>query len=350
MLTARSLADILGARLGGDDSQWDVPLTAPAPLDQAGAGQLTFLSSNKYRRQLGDCRATAILLTAKAVDQAPAGAALLEVEEPYRAYALASHHFSREPQPRPGVHASAVVADDVVLGEGVSIGPRAVVESGCQLGDGCVIGPGSVLGEGVIVGPRTRLFANVTLYYGVRIGADCRLHAGAVIGSDGFGYAPAPPGWEKIAQLGTVVLGDRVEIGANSTIDRGAIADTRIGDDVIVDNLVQLGHNVVLGQGVALAGQAGVAGSTEIGAGCTIGGQSAVNGHMQIPAGVHFTGRSMVTYAPSEPGLYSSGWSLQSNRDWHRTTKRLFQLEKLEERLKKLEAQLAQTNPKEDSE
>lgn len=350
MQTARTLAELLNARLAGDASQWDQPLQQPAPLDKAVSGQLTFLSSAKYKRQLSACAATAILIKEDAIADAPSTAALLVVPDPYRAYAIASREFSHEPKPTAGVHPSAVVAEDVVLGEGVSVGARAVIESGCRLGAGAIIGAGCYLGEGVVIGERTRLMANVTVQYGVTLGADCRIHSGTVLGGDGFGFAPAAPGWERIAQLGSVVIGDRVDIGSNCTVDRGAIDDTRIDDDVIIDNLVQIGHNVHLGQGVAMVSQSGVAGSTEVGAGCTIGGQTGVNGHIKVLPGTHFTGQTMVTKAPAEPGVYSSGWPLQPNTEWRRTVSRLQKLDKFEDRLKQLEKKLASADREEDSE
>ncbi|WP_108165862.1 UDP-3-O-(3-hydroxymyristoyl)glucosamine N-acyltransferase [Saccharospirillum sp. MSK14-1] len=350
MLTARTLAQLLGAQLQGAADQWDQPLTKPASLDKAVKGELTFLSSAKYRRQLADCAASAILLNESAVSSAPADAALLVVDDPYRAYARASREFSREPQPYAGVHPSAVVAEGVVIGDQVSIGAQAVIEAGCHLADGVVIGAGCYVGAGVLIGQRTRLMPNVTVHYGVTLGEDCRIHSGTVLGGDGFGFAPAAPGWERIAQLGGVTIGNRVDIGSNCTVDRGAIDDTVIDDDVIIDNLVQLGHNVHLGQGVAMVSQSGVAGSTEVGAGCTIGGQTGVNGHIKVLPGTHFTGQSMVTKAPAEPGVYSSGWPLQPNTEWRRTVVRLQKLDKLEQRLKKLEQQAASAADEEDSE
>lgn len=350
MLTARVLADILDAQLTGDELQFDVPLTGPAPLDKAAAGQLTFLASSKYRHQLSQCGATTILLSESELANAPDKAALLIVADPYRAYAVASREFVHQPAPFAGVHPSAVVAEDVELGPDVSVGAQAVIESGCRLAAGVVVGAGCYLGQGVVVGARTQLMARVTVHYGVTLGADCRIHSGTVLGGDGFGFAPAAPGWERIAQLGAVVIGDRVDIGSNCTVDRGAIADTRIDDDVIIDNLVQVGHNVHLGQGVAIVSQAGVAGSTEVGAGCTIGGQTGVNGHIKVLPNTHFTGQSMVTKAPTEPGLYSSGWPLQPNTEWRRTVTRLQKLGKLEERLKQLEKKLASADQEEDSE
>lgn len=349
MITARELAVELEAELRGAEAQWDRPLTALAPLDAAGSGSLTFLSSGKYRHQLPACGASAILLTAEAAAAAPSAAAALVVADPYLAYARASRHFSTAPVQPAGVHASAVVANDVVLGTDVGIAANAVVEAGCRLGDGCRVGPGCVLGEGVELGAGTCLMANVTLYHGVVLGRDCRVHAGTVIGSDGFGYAPAPSGWEKIAQLGRVVIGDRVEIGANCAIDRGAIGDTRIEDDVIIDNLVQVAHNVVLGRGTALAGQVGVAGSTEVGAGCTIGGQAGLAGHLRIADASHFTGQAMVTKGTREGGLYSSGLPLQPNRQWRRTVARVQRLDALEQRLRALEQALS-SRPEEDPE
>jgi len=337
MVTARELAQQLAADLAGSEAAWDQSLIKVAPLDKAGPEALSFLASNKYKRQLTTSQAGAILLKADQVEAAPAGAALLIVDDPYLAYARVSNRFSHQPPPSGRIHPSAVVAEDARLGDQVTVEANAVIGAGCEISDGCRIGPGCVLGDRVRLGRGSHLMANVTLYYDVSLGEDCLIQSGAVIGSDGFGYAPHANGWAKIAQVGGVRIGDRVEIGANTTIDRGAIEDTEIEDDVIIDNLVQIAHNVVVRRGAAMASQVGISGSTEIGRNCTLGGQAGFAGHIKIADGSHFTGQAMVTKGTREGGLYSSGWPIQPSREWRRTVARLRQLENMEQRLKALE-------------
>lgn len=351
MVIARELARHLQATLLGDESQWDAPLTALAPLDKARQGHLSFLSKNKYRTALSECRATAILIRHEHVDDAPKSAALIVVDDPYLAYARVSHEFSREAKPTGQVHPRAVVDDSAVLGRDVSVGANAVIGPDCQVADGCVVSAGCYLGARVSLGEHTRLNPNVTLMDDVSLGARCLIHPGVVIGGDGFGFASSPQGWQKIAQLGKVRIGNDVEIGANTTIDRGAIDDTVIEDGVIIDNLVQLGHNVRIGRGTAIASQVGVSGSTEVGAGCTMGGQAGFAGHLHIAEQSHFTGKTMVTKGTRTGGVYSSGWPMQTNRDWRRTVVRLRQLDELEKRLRTLEktqqSTSSQKNPEE---
>ncbi|WP_037337929.1 UDP-3-O-(3-hydroxymyristoyl)glucosamine N-acyltransferase [Saccharospirillum impatiens] len=341
MITARQLAEQLDAELGGNEQFWDEPLERVSALDQATSGSLTFLASRQFLAGLSGSQATVIVLRPDVADQAPATAALIMVPDPYLAYARISHRFSREPKPNGLVHVSATVAGDAVVAEGVSIGPGAVIGSGVHIGAGSDIGAGAVLEAGVRVGSNTRIMANVTLCHGVVMGDDCRVQSGTVIGSDGFGFAPDGERWQRIAQVGTVRIGDRVDIGANVSIDRGAISDTRIEDDVIIDNLVQIAHNVVIGRSTALAGQVGIAGSTTLGAGCTVGGQAGFAGHITVASGSHFTGQAMVTKTLTDPGVYSSGWPAQPSREWRRTVARLRQLEQYEQRLKSLEKALA---------
>ncbi|MHA7881026.1 MAG: UDP-3-O-(3-hydroxymyristoyl)glucosamine N-acyltransferase [Saccharospirillum sp.] len=349
-ITARTLAGRLEASLAGNPAAQDTPLGQLAPLDKAQAGDLSFLASEKYRKALPGCRATTLLLKASQLDSAPPSAAVVVVPDPYLAYARVSALFSREPHPAAGVHPSAVVDPGVQLGERAAVGANSVIEAGCEIGDDCVIGPGVVLGARVRLGARTVLKANVTVHYDVGIGRDCVVHSGAVIGGDGFGFAPGPNGWEKIAQLGRVIIGDRVEIGANTTIDRGAIDDTVIDDGVIIDNLVMLAHNVRVGSGTAMAAQVGIAGSTRVGAGCILGGQAGLAGHLSIAPGSQFMGQAMVTKGTTEAGIYASGWPIQPAREWRRTVARLRQLERLEARLKGLEQRLGQAGTEPTSE
>lgn len=341
MITARTVAQQLQAELAGNKAAMDTPLVRLAPLDEAGSGELSFLSADKYLKSLARCRATALLLKEAHLGNLPAKAAVVIVPDPYLAYAQVSHLFSHAPEPACAIHPSAIIEPGVQLGEGVSVGANVVIASGSVIGDGCVIGPGSVLEARVRLGAGTVLKANVTVHYDVEIGDNCLIHSGVVIGGDGFGFAPSPTGWVKIAQLGRVRIGHRVEIGSNTTIDRGAIADTVIEDGVIIDNLAMVAHNVRVGRGSAMAGQSGIAGSTRIGAGCILGGQAGVAGHLDIADGSHFTGQAMVTRGTTQGGLYSSGWPIQPAREWRRTVARLRQLDKTEARLKALERQLS---------
>lgn len=340
MITARQLAEQLNAELGGNEKAWDAPLERVSALDEAMPGCLTFLASRQYLSRLPDSQATAIVLKPDMADRAPGSCALILVSDPYLGYARISHQFSREPKPTGHIDASASVAEDAQIGAGVTISPGVVIGSGVSIGEGSHIGAGAVLEAGVRVGRNTRIMSNVTLCHGVVLGDDCRVQPGTVIGSDGFGFAPDLGQWQRIAQLGTVRIGNRVDIGANVTIDRGAISDTRIEDDVIIDNLVQVAHNVVIGKATALAGQVGIAGSTTLGEGCTVGGQAGFAGHIDIAPGSHFTGQAMVTKSIADAGVYSSGWPAQPSREWRRTVARLRQLDQYEQRLKSLEKAL----------
>ncbi|AWL12602.1 UDP-3-O-(3-hydroxymyristoyl)glucosamine N-acyltransferase [Saliniradius amylolyticus] len=332
--TLARLAEHIGAQVHGDGS---VTVESLATLQDAVKGQISFLANSKYASQLCDTQASAVIVQAEHLSECPCSA--LVMDNPYVGFALAAQLMDTTPVAAKDISSKAVVADDVVLGEGVSIGPGAVVESGAQLAAGVQIGPNCFVGKDVHIGEGTKLWANVTLYHGCRIGADCLFQSGAVIGSDGFGYANDRGNWIKIPQLGRVIIGDRVEIGANSCIDRGALGDTIIHDGVIIDNLCQIAHNVELGANVAIAGCSVIAGSTTIGANCTMGGQTGIAGHLEIGDNVHFTGKSMVTKSISEPGLYSSGLPVQPNREWRKSIANLRNLGKLSQRVKTLEKQ-----------
>jgi UDP-3-O-[3-hydroxymyristoyl] glucosamine N-acyltransferase len=230
-----------------------------------------------------------------------------------------------------------VVAPDAQLGAGVSVGPLAVIEPGVVLGEGAVIGAQCHVGAGVQIGAGTRLAPQVTLMHGTRLGARCLLHSGVVIGSDGFGFAPHQGRWEKIEQLGGVVVGDDVEIGANTCIDRGALDDTVIGEGVKLDNLIQVGHNVQIGAHSAMAGCVGIAGSATIGRGCTVGGGAIVLGHLELADGVHISAASVVMRSIKQPGQYSGVFPLDDNASWEKNAATLRQLHTLRDRIRSLE-------------
>lgn len=266
----------------------------------------------------------------------------LVLKDPYVGFARVAQLLDTTPQPAMDIHPSAVIAADVQLGERVAIGANAVIESGVVLGDDVRIGPGCFVGKDTRLGARSRLWANVTLYHNVTLGTDCLVQAGTVIGADGFGYANERGEWIKIPQLGGVTIGNRVEIGACTTIDRGALEDTRIADNVIIDNQCQIAHNVEIGYGTAVAGSTVMAGSLKVGKYCIIGGASVFNGHMEICDQATVTGMAMVMRPITEPGIYSSGIPLQTNKEWRKTAARVMRIEEMHKRLSKLEKKLDQ--------
>jgi UDP-3-O-[3-hydroxymyristoyl] glucosamine N-acyltransferase len=331
-----TLAEI-AARLGGDvlgDGQTRV--FRVATLASAGSGDIAFLANPKYRSQLQTTRASAVIVAPAAAGDF-AGARIVAVN-PYAYYARVVALLN---PPRPGVvgvHPSAAVASplpaDVAVGAHVSIGHDVMVGGGTVIHAGCVIGDGVAIGEGSILYPR------VTIYDGCRIGRRAIIHSGAVIGADGFGFAPEGLDWIKIPQLGAVVLGDDVEIGANSTVDRGALDDTVIGDGCKVDNLVQIAHNCHIGPRSVLAGCAGIAGSVTMGEHCIVGGAGMVSGHVTLAAGTTISGGSLVMKSITRPGLYTSVFPLDTHDEWVRNAAHIRRLSRLAERIGKLEKQL----------
>ncbi|MCW2487379.1 UDP-3-O-(3-hydroxymyristoyl)glucosamine N-acyltransferase [Candidatus Symbiopectobacterium sp. NZEC127] len=332
-----ALAAQLDAQLHGDG---DIVITGVASMHSARSGQITFLSDSRYREQLDSTQASAVVVTE--ADLPYCKAAALVVKNPYLTYARMAQLMDTTPQPAQDIAPSAVIADDAVLGRNVAIGANAVIESGVELGDGVVIGAGCFVGKHAKIGAGSRLWANVTIYHRVELGAQCLIQSGAVIGSDGFGYANERGNWIKIPQLGTVRIGDRVEIGASTTIDRGALDDTIIGDGVIIDNQCQIAHNVVIGDNTAVAGGVIMAGSLKIGRYCMIGGASVINGHMEICDKVTVTGMGMVMRPITEPGVYSSGIPLQPNKTWRKTAALVMSIDDMSKRLKAVERKVNQ--------
>ncbi|MEH0834739.1 UDP-3-O-(3-hydroxymyristoyl)glucosamine N-acyltransferase [Pectobacterium cacticida] len=326
------LAQQLDAQLHGDG---DIVITAVASMHSAKTGQITFLSDSRYREQLAGTQASAVVLTE--ADLPYCKVAALVVKNPYLTYARMAQLLDTTPQPATDIAPSAVISPDATLGQQVSVGANAVIESGAHLGDGVVIGPGCFIGKEARIGAGTRLWANVTIYHRVEVGEHCLIQSGAVIGSDGFGYANDRGTWVKIPQLGTVIIGDRVEIGASTTIDRGALDDTVIGNGVIIDNQCQIAHNVVIGDNTAVAGGVIMAGSLKIGRYCMIGGASVINGHMEICDKVTVTGMGMVMRPITKPGVYSSGIPLQPNKVWRKTAALVMNIDEISKRLKAVE-------------
>ena len=298
----------------------DTLIAGISSIDRAKSATLTFVNQEKLLDKLDDTAVAAVIIRPQWRGRVKIPAIL--VADPYLAYAQASQLFSVRPNLMPSSHASALIHSSVSIAAGVEIAAGAVIEAGAVIGEGCYIGPNTVVGANAIIGSRSKLFANVSIYHGVRIGTDCEVASGTVIGSDGFGFAPSNNGWQPIAQNGGVVIGDRVFIGANTTIDRGAIEATIIADGVIIDNQVQIAHNVVVGENTAIAGCAGIAGSAVIGKNCLIGGGAGIVGHIEICDGVTVSACTRVTKSISEPGIYASGTPFMKVKDWRKAAAR----------------------------
>lgn len=335
--TLAQISEFLGASLDGDASHC---IEKIATLANAKGSDIAFLANKKYRAQLDETQAGAVIITEK--EAALFSGNKVIVKDAYIAYAKLAQMMDTTPACATGIHPSAVIDATAKLGENVSIAANAVVSAGAVIGDNVQIGAGCFIGENTKIGQGTKLWANVSVYHDVEIGEHCLFQSGAVIGSDGFGYANEAGKWVKIPQLGRVIIGDRVEIGASTTIDRGALDDTIIHDDVILDNQIQIAHNVEIGQGSAMAACSVVAGSTTIGKYCQIAGLVGINGHIDICDGVMLTGMTMVTKSITEPGAYSSGMPHTTNKEWRRNMAHLRNLSDFKERIKSLETRSSQ--------
>lgn len=314
------LAVQFGCELRGDPA---VRIAAVATLAAAGPGTLCFLANARYRPQLALTHASAVVLDAASAASCPAAVAALVSANPHAAFARIATLLHPPAVAPAGVHASAVVAPGVELPASAHVGAFAFIGAGAVIGERALVGPHCVIGAGVHVGADSRLVARVTLLPGVRLGARALIHPGAVLGADGFGYARDGAQWVKVPQLGGVCVGDDVEIGANTTIDRGAIEDTVIADGVKLDNQIQIGHNVQIGAHTAIAACTGVSGSTRIGARCMIGGATGINGHIQICDDVMISGMAMVTRPITRPGVYGGGFPAEPARSWRHLVARL---------------------------
>ena len=336
MFKLEDLVARLGGELLGDGS---IAISQVASLENAGLGQIAYLANPKLRKQLSSCRASALILRADFDDVATVPRVI--VPDPHLYFARVAQLLNPAPAIVPGVAPTAsvrsVLADNVQVEAGVDIGRDVVI------GEGSYIGPGCIIGDGVVLGPRARLHARVTIYHGCRIGRAVIIHAGAVIGADGFGYARERDGsWVKIPQVGRVVIGDDVEIGANTTIDRGALDDTVIEDGVKLDNLIQIAHNVHVGEHSAMAACSGVAGSTRIGKRCMFGGQAGISGHLTITDDVVISGCTLVSKSINRPGVYTANLPLQTREDWVKNFAHLRHLDAMADRIRALEQQLLQ--------
>jgi UDP-3-O-[3-hydroxymyristoyl] glucosamine N-acyltransferase len=326
--TARALADRFGLELRGDP---DLTIEGVATLARAERGQLAFLANTRYRSQLADSQASLVVLRAEDAEAAPG--AVLIAKDPYTAFAKMAALFDSRPARTPGIHPSAVIDPSARIAASAHIGPFVAVGAHSVIGEGCIVGPGCVIGDDCTVGDDSELIARITLVTRVRLGKRVLVHPGAVIGADGFGLAMDSGHWIKVPQLGGVVIGDDCEIGANTTIDRGALDDTVLEEDVRLDNQIQIGHNVRIGAHTAMAGCSAAAGSARIGRYCLIGGAAGVLGHLEICDRVVVTAMSLVTSSITEPGEYSSGTPLTDNRTWRKNAARFKQLDALARRV-----------------
>jgi UDP-3-O-[3-hydroxymyristoyl] glucosamine N-acyltransferase len=321
---ATSVAEIV-ARLGGEVAgDAAISIDRIATLESATPSSIAFLANPRYRAQLASTRAGCVIVAPALRQEAAARGTAIVTSDPYLYYARLSQWWVARGRgaAATGVHASAVVEPDAVLGEGVTVGAL------------------SYIGAGAVIGAHTRIAARVVVGERCRLGARCIVHPGAVIGADGFGFAPSEGRWEKIEQLGAVRIGDDVEIGANTCIDRGALDDTLIEEGVKLDNLIQVGHNVRIGAHSALAGCVGIAGSARIGAHCTIGGGAIVLGHLEVADHVHITAASVVSRSIREPGQYSGMFPIDDNASWEKNAATLRNLHALRERVRALEKKL----------
>jgi UDP-3-O-[3-hydroxymyristoyl] glucosamine N-acyltransferase len=342
--SAQSLADLLQADclltelVGCSDTLCESIM----PLAKAQPGSLSFAVSEKQAPLLEITKASVLILPSslKAFIK-PSVRACLYVTAPYLAYAKVSSLFDKCPAQDAGIHSSAIIHETANLGVNVYIGPNVVIEAQAKVSDNTYIGANSFIGARTQVGEGCRIHPNVTLYHDVQIGDRVIIHSSAVIGSDGFGFAPSQDGWVKIHQIGGVTLGDDVEVGAGTTIDRGALEDTFIGAGVKLDNQVQIAHNVHLGEHCAVAACVGIAGSTKLGKGCTVAGGVGIAGHLDITEDVHFTGNTTVTRSVRKPGSYSSGTVIEPSGQWRKNAARFRSLDELFRRVKMLEKKLS---------
>lgn len=312
------LAVRFGCELRGDP---EVRIQAVASLSSAGPGTLSFLSNPKLASQLLHTRAAAVVVDARSAANCPAAA--LISPNPHALFARIASLLYPEPAPTPGIHPSAVVDPEARIDASSEIGAHAVIGAGAVIGARCLIGPACLIGPQASIGADCRLVARVTVAQRSQLGERVLIHAGAVIGADGFGYAREGERWLKVPQIGAVRIGDDVEIGANTTIDRGAIDDTVLAEGVKLDNQIQVGHNVQIGAHTAIAACTGISGSTRIGARCMIGGGCGFAGHIVIADDVVITGMAMVSHSISEPGVYSNGIPIEPARRWRRVVARL---------------------------
>ena len=331
-LTAASVADLVRGKLVGEGS---VTITAIAPLDRAGASDLSFLANERYASQFAESRAGVVLVAPELASAESPVSTRIIVDKPHEALLHVLPRLYREPTSAPGIHPSATIGRGARLGTGVSIGAGGVLGDGCTIGDGTVIGANVVVGDGVEIGAKCKLFPNVVVYAGSRIGDRVAIHGGAVIGSDGFGYVYRDNAHQKIPHVGRCIIEHDVEIGANTTVDRGSVSDTVIGAGTKIDNLVQIAHNVRVGRLCLIVAQAGIAGSAVLEDGVVIGGQAGLGGHITIGKGTRVAAQSGV-FGDIPPGETWSGYPARPHKEALRAQAALFRLGKIMRPLERL--------------
>jgi len=336
-VTVKMLAELVSAKVEG---KANAIVSGIATLENAGKGDISFFANRKYFKYLQSTKATVVILHHDDVIHCPENS--LAVDDPYLAYAKIAAFLTDQGEKITNIDNTAAIHETALLGEHAVIGPNAVISKGVSMGDNVTIEGGCVIGENVTIGTSSILYANVSVYPGVTIGERVIIHSGAVIGGDGFGIAYDNGKWIKVPQLGSVVIANDVEIGANTTIDRGAIEDTIIERGAKLDNLIQIAHNVHIGENTVMAGCVGVSGSTTVGRNCAIGGGAGLVGHITIADNVQITGTSFVTKSINNAGVYSSGMPLQENAQWHKNFVRFKQLDNMARRLRKLEGQVTE--------
>lgn len=331
----REIAARFGGELLGDA---EVRVERVVPLASAEPDDLSFLADSRYRPLLEKTRASALLVGIE--DRDLTNLPRIVTDNPYAYFARVSALLNPSVVARPGIDPSAVIDPSVHLPPSASVGANAVIRHGVKLGEGVVVGPGVVLGNGVLIGSGSQLYANVTVYSGCSIGKHCTLHSGSVIGADGFGYAEDQGHWVKIPQVGRVIIGDDVEIGANTTIDRGALDDTVIEDGVKLDNLIQIGHNCHIGAHTVIAGCVGIAGSAKIGCHCRIGGAAMILGHLEIADGVTVSPGSMITKSLRKVDTYTALMPFMPHQKWLKTAANIRHMEEMMAKIERLENEI----------
>jgi len=331
-LPLKDIAERVGAKLIGDA---DCMVTGVNTLSDATGEEVSFLTNAKYKQQLDSTQAGAVIVHADMADKVKGNA--LVHDNPHATFARVARLFYTPPVLARGVSSRAVIADSASIGDNVSIAANAVIGENVRIGDNTVIGANTVIEAGATVGANCLIYPNVTLYHEVQIGNEVTIHSQTVIGCDGFGFANDMGNWIAIPQIGSVVIGDKCSIGGGVTIDRGALGNTVIGKNVILDNQVHVAHNCTIDDHACICGATGMAGSTHIGKYVVIGGMCSINGHITIADKVQITGNTMVTNDITEPGVYSSGQPALPNREWRKMSVRTRQLPELFDRVKKLE-------------
>ena len=336
VLTLDEIARRFGGTVVGDGG---TVVDQVGTLENARPGQISFFAQERYRKILDRCQASALIVGPN--DSALPGRPLIVSDNPYALFARLSAHFNPPEAFAPGVHPTAAIDPTASVAASAHGGAHASIGPGARVGERCVVGPGSRVARGSQLGEDCRLMANVTVYHDCILGSRVIVHGGAVIGADGFGLAMEAGVWRKIPQIGRVIIGDDVEIGANTTIDRGALDDTVIEDGVKLDNQIQIGHNCRIGAHTAIAGCVGIAGSTRIGRYCRIGGSAMIGGHLQIVDNVEIGGATAVPKSILKPGTYSGLFPISQHQDWLRNAAHIRHLDALANRVRELESRLA---------